>query len=163
MTRYVDIHGNPHERPSDAPVRWRIGGYGVIERAGHLLLVEPIWASGWTWNLPGGGVHLNPEETIIDGIEREVYEETGYRFTADPGSLAFLGDAFFRSPKGKYMRSITFTVRGDVNNEPEPGWLPPDDEIIRVAWVDPGTLRKHEVQWLHWNALVKLDYVTDNV
>lgn len=160
MTRYIDIDGNQHARPADAPVRWRIGGYGVIERDGKLLLVEPIWATGWTWNLPGGGIELEPEETIIDGVVREVFEETGYRFRPDPDTLAFLSDAFFRSPSGKYFRSITFTARGDVGDEPETGWLPPDDEIVRVQWIDPTTLRRDDVQWLHWDALAKLGYVT---
>lgn len=159
MTRYFDIHGNEHERPGNAPVRWRIGGYGVIERKGHLLLVEPIWASGWTWNLPGGGVHLDPEETVIEGIIREVEEETGYDFTPEPDTLAFLGDAFFRSPSGTFIRSITFTVRGSVGDDPAASWIAPEDEIVRVAWVDPATLRRKDVQWFHWQALAKLGYV----
>jgi ADP-ribose pyrophosphatase YjhB (NUDIX family) len=159
VTRYIDIDGNEHDRPSDAPVRWRIGGYGVIEREGRLLLVEPIWASEWTWNLPGGGVHLDSEETVVDGVVREVFEETGYRFDPNPESLAFLGDGFFCSPSGNFMRSITFTVRGKVGDDPPDDWSPPEDEITRVSWVDPNALREVDVQWLHWNALAKLGYV----
>lgn len=161
MTRYLDIDGNEHDRPIDAPVRWRIGGYGVIERDGLLLLVEPIWATTWIWNLPGGGVHLEPEESIIEGITREVYEETGYRFVAEPASLALLGDLFFLSPTGKFFRSITFTVRGTVDDDPDASWLAPEDEIVRVAWVDPTTLHKEDVQWFHWHALVRLGYVSE--
>jgi ADP-ribose pyrophosphatase YjhB (NUDIX family) len=159
MTRYLDIDGIPHERPDGEPVRWRVGGYGAIEREGLLLLVQPIWASDWIWNLPGGGVHLNPEETILEGISREVREETGYRFDPDPGTLALLGDLFFRAPSGKFMRSITFSVRGTVGDEPDAGWIAPEDEIVRVAWVDPSELRREDVQWFHWQALVKLGYV----
>ena len=125
MTSYVDIHGSNHKRPSGEPVRWRIGGYGVIERDGLLLLVEPILASEWKWNLPGGGVHLDPEESIIEDTAREVFEETGYRFTPEPKTLAFLGDAFFRTPKGRYLRSVTFTVRGQVADLPEAAWVLP--------------------------------------
>ncbi|MDQ3539679.1 MAG: NUDIX domain-containing protein [Chloroflexota bacterium] len=159
MTRYIDINGDLHERPADAPVQWRIGGYGVIERDGQLLMVEPIWASGWSWNLPGGGIELDPEETILDGIVREVFEETGYRFSPDPDTLAPLGDAFFRTPSGNYWRSVTFTVRGNVGDHPAYDWLQPDDEIVRVAWVNPATLRKNDVHWFHWDVLVKLGYI----
>jgi ADP-ribose pyrophosphatase YjhB (NUDIX family) len=150
VTVYRDIDGNPHERPADAPVRWRIGGYGVIERDGRLLLVQPVWTPGW--NLPGGGVKLDPDETILEGITREVFEETGYRFTPDPATLAFLGDECFRAPSGRFMRSVTFTVRGDAGDAPEPGWVAPDDEIVRVAWVDPATLGPDDVQWFHWES-----------
>lgn len=159
MTRYLDVDRNEHVRPPDAPVRWRIGGYGVIERDGLLLLVQPVWASTWTWNLPGGGVNLDPEETILEGVTREVFEETGYRFTPRPETLAPLGDSCFVAPSGRFMRSVTFTVRGEVDTAPDAAWLPPDDEIVRVAWVDPATLRRDEVHWLHWEALCRLGYV----
>ncbi len=163
MTRYLDIDGNAHERPDDAPVRWRVGGYGVIERDGHLLLVEPIWATSWIWNLPGGGVHLDPDESIVEGIAREVMEETGYRFEPDPATLAFLGDEFFRAPSGRFMHSVTFTVRGTVADAPDARWALPEDEIVRVAWVDPAMLRREDVQWFHWRALARLGYVTENL
>ncbi|HEV2127430.1 MAG TPA: hypothetical protein VGR22_02295, partial [Thermomicrobiales bacterium] len=67
MICYRDVHGELHERPPDASVEWRVSGYGIIERDGRLLMVEPVMAAGWTWGLPGGGVRLEPEETIIAG------------------------------------------------------------------------------------------------
>jgi 8-oxo-dGTP pyrophosphatase MutT (NUDIX family) len=159
MKRYIDLYGDEHERPADTPAQWRIGGYGVVEREGRLLMVEPVWTTGWTWDLPGGGVHLMPEESILEGIVREVYEETGYRFTPDPATLTHLGDMFFRTLKGRYLRSITFTVRGDVGPESDPAWVRPEDEIERVEWVDPTTLRREDVHFHHWDALTKLGYV----
>lgn len=62
-----------------------------------------------------------------------MFEETGYRFIPDPKTLAFLGDAFLRTPKGRYRRSVTFTVRGQVADLPEAGWVRPEDEIVQVA------------------------------
>jgi len=161
MKRYIDLHGEEHVRPTGTPARWRIGGYGVILRDGCLLMVEPVWTTGWTWALPGGGVRLMPEETILEGIVREVHEETGYHFTPDPATLAHHGDVFFRTPKGRYLRSITFTVRGEVGSEPDPAWRRPENEIARVAWVDPAVLRRNDVHWHHWDALVKMGYVKD--
>ena len=157
MTVYRDIDGHPHRRPANAPVGWRIGSYAVIEREGRLLLVQPVWTPGWT--LPGGGVRLDVDESILEGITREVSEETGYRFDPQPDTLAFLGDECFRAPSGRFMRSVTFTVRGSVDGEPEAGWFAPEDEIVRIAWVDPATLGPGDVQWFHWRALARLGYV----
>lgn len=159
MTRYTDIYGEEHERPADTAPIWRLGGYGVVERDGKLLMVQPAWSTGWTWDLPGGGIHLDPEESILDGIVREVYEETGYRLTPDPTTLAFLSDRYFKTLHGRYLRSVTFTVRGEVGAEPDPAWSRPEDEIVQVAWVDPATLRPEDVHFNHWEPLVRMGLV----
>lgn len=159
MTRYVDLRGESHERPEGTPARWRVGGYGVAVRDGRLLLVEPVWTQGWTWDLPGGGIRLMPDETILEGITREVYEETGYRFTPDPATLTHHGDLFFRTLKGRYLRSLTFTARGEVAPEPDPAWRRPTREIRQVAWVPIATLRPDDVHRHHCEMLVRLGLV----
>jgi len=61
----------------------RVGCYAWIEDDGRVLLTH--WHSedgvrqGWT--LPGGG--MEPGETVIATIVREVTEETGYRVVVD--------------------------------------------------------------------------------
>jgi 8-oxo-dGTP pyrophosphatase MutT (NUDIX family) len=162
MTRYVDLYGEWHERPEGTPAEWRIGGYGLIERDGHLLMVEPVFTTGWTWDLPGGGIRLVPEETILEGIAREVYEETGYPFSPDPATLTHTGDVFFRTLRGRYLRHITFVARGAIPDGPDPEWVSPEDEIVRVAWVDPSRLRRGEVHWHHWEILARLGLVVED-
>ena len=159
MRRYLDIHGNVHERPADAPVRWRVGGYAVILREGRLLMVETVLPSRWKWDLPGGGIRLDPEETIFEGIVREVHEETGYRFHADATTLRLVDDAFFRPPSGTYWRMLTFVARGDADKEPDPAWMQPRDEIARVSWVDPASLRQEDVLQPHWKMLASLGVI----
>lgn len=159
MTRYTDIFGDEHERPADIAPTWRIAGYGVIERDGCLLMVQPAWTAGWTWDLPGGGITLVPEETILDGIVREVHEETGYRLAPDPAALTHIGDIFHWSRVEGYLRIVTFVVRGAVGERPDPGWTRPEGEIARVAWVDPATLRREDVHRFHWDALVRMGLV----
>lgn len=78
MPRYVDVLGDPAERPAGTPVQWRASSYPVAVRDGRLLLVEPAWAR--RWELPGGGVELEREETLIEAAIRECREETRYRF-----------------------------------------------------------------------------------
>lgn len=158
MTCYIDQGYQLHERPDGVPVNWRVGVYGLIERDGKLLMVDQIVAGGPTLSLPGGGVDLDPEETILEGSVREVYEETGYRFTPDPGSLKFLDEAFFRSPSGRYWHIVAFLVQGTVDDVPDPNWQADPDEIVSVKWVDPAALARDDLRTLHWNALVTLGH-----
>ncbi len=139
---------------------WRIGVYGVVERDNTVLMVDNIVSAGPTLSLPGGGVDLDPEETILETSIREVYEETGYRFSPDPDSLAFLGERFLRSPSGKFLHILAFVVRGAVEDDPDPTWRHDPTEINAVKWVDPMTLIQAEVRRFHWNALIKTGHIT---
>jgi 8-oxo-dGTP diphosphatase len=54
---------------------WLVAG-AVIEGPGGLLLVENLRRNGSTdWSPPGGVI--DPGEAVIDGLTREVQEETG--------------------------------------------------------------------------------------
>lgn len=53
---------------------YTIGVFGIIfDERGRVLLCHRTDYD--LWNLPGGG--LEPQESITDGVEREVKEETG--------------------------------------------------------------------------------------
>lgn len=101
-----------------------------------------------------------PEETILEGIARKVYEETEYQFAPDPATLTHTGDVFFRTRRGRYLRHITFIARGELPDDPDPAWSRPEDEIVRVAWVDPASLRQGDVHWHHWEILTRLGTVS---
>lgn len=160
MTRYIDQGYEFHDRPAGSPVAWRVGVYGVVERDNTVLMVDNIVSAGPTLSLPGGGINLDPEETILEASIREVHEETGYRFSPRPDSLAFLDEEFLRSPSGKYLHIIAFVVRGTVEDDPDPAWRHDPTEIIAVTWIDPTTLTQTDVRRFHWKALVKLGYIS---
>ncbi len=134
--------------------------YGVVERDNTVLMVDNIVSAGPTLSLPGGGVDLDAEETILEASIREVYEETGYRFSPDPDSLAFLDEKFLRSPSGKFLHILAFVVQGTVEEDPDPHWQSDPTEIIAVKWIDPTTLIQTEVRRFHWNALIKTGHIT---
>lgn len=158
MPEYVDVFGRLAERPAETPVRWRVSCYPVAIREGRILLVEPAWAA--RWELPGGGVELEREETLIEAAIRECREETGYRFIPDPASLRFAGEHFFSVPwSGNFYHSLTFVVRGTVEGDQEPGWLADSGEIVDVQWLDPATLTADRVQGFHGSALRSLGIV----
>jgi len=64
---------------------WVVGG-AVIERAGRLLLVHNLRRSGRRdWTTPGGVI--DPGESVIEGLTREVTEETGIVVTSWEGPI----------------------------------------------------------------------------
>lgn len=153
MRKYLDQGYEPHPRPPGTPVNWRVAVYALVERDGRVLMVDQIVTAGPGLTLPGGGVEVEREETILEGSVREVYEETGYRFDPDPASLTLLADHFIRSPSGKYHHALSFVVRGSVSDTPDPSWQK-DPEIIDVHWVDPRDLTANDVRRFHWELLV---------
>lgn len=67
-------HGRP-PRPG-RQYRWRAGVYAVLPRAGQLLLTRQA-APHPEIQLPGGGV--DPGESPLRALHREVFEETGWK------------------------------------------------------------------------------------
>jgi 8-oxo-dGTP diphosphatase len=54
---------------------------GIVLKNNKILLVkrESFLSEGGKWGVPGG--YLDRDENLIQGVEREVFEETGYRVT----------------------------------------------------------------------------------
>ena len=76
---------------------------GIIERDGRFLLVEEHTSQGIKLNQPAG--HLEPGESLIDAVKREVLEETAFNFeptfttgiqlwAKSPGDVTFLRISF---------------------------------------------------------------------
>jgi 8-oxo-dGTP diphosphatase len=61
---------------------------GIVERDGHVLLVQNQRRDGrLDWPPPGGVVEVADGEGVVDGLTREVEEETGLRVTAWEGPV----------------------------------------------------------------------------
>jgi 8-oxo-dGTP diphosphatase len=85
----------------------RVSVGALIVRDGRALLLRrsPGDFLGGLWELPGG--QLEPEETILDTVQREVVEESGLRFCAASG---FVGSFDYLSASGRCVRQFNFVV-----------------------------------------------------
>lgn len=128
--------------------RWQVAG-GVIERDGALLLVENLRRNGSTdWTPPGGVVELADGESIIEGLAREVAEETSllvvewegplYRVEAEAPGLGWLMQV-------EVHRAVT--VAGEPQCGDDPDGIVVAAEFCPPALVADRTARGH--LWVH--------------
>lgn len=96
---------------------------GILERNGKYLLVQEAQAKcHGKWNIPAGG--LDAGETLIEGMKREVREESGFK--VEPTGICQIGN--HRCPH-MIFASVIFTVRiisGEIKFDP--------DEILDAKW-----------------------------
>jgi 8-oxo-dGTP diphosphatase len=81
---------------------------GAVIRRGHeILLVERVpedSLGGW-YELPSG--HVDPGESLLDGLVREVKEETGLKISQIEGPA---GSFDYKTRSGKLARPFNFAV-----------------------------------------------------
>lgn len=109
-------------------------GAVIVDDAGRILLVlrknEP--QAGY-WSLPGGKVE--PGETIVDAVVREVAEETGLQI--DVVERAWVVDIPY--PGGAGVDDIVFEVH-DFRATVRSGALHAGDDAADAAWFTPDEL-----------------------
>ncbi|MGA9394211.1 MAG: NUDIX hydrolase [Azonexus sp.] len=104
----------------------------VVQRDGKFLLVEEETDAGLAFNQPAG--HLEPGESLVAAVEREVLEETAYHFK--PTHL--VGIYNWRHP-AKDLTYLRFAFAGELR-----GWEAErklDDGIVGARWLTLDELR----------------------
>jgi 8-oxo-dGTP diphosphatase len=117
--------------PAGQVVRIRAGA--VIVRNGAVLAVEYDDENGLHYNLPGGG--LERGETLREGVQREVMEETSAE--VDVGRLLLITEwkpRPFGSDEMRYELGMYFQCRLARGSEPR---MPktPDPNQIALRWI----------------------------
>lgn len=130
---FRDARGKTIHKPRTAPITWRVSAYAFVKKGSKALIIKDA-ASG-QWEFPGGGIE--PYETIAEGLQRECYEETGYKVRMH-GDPIYINDEFFYNHKNKkFYHSVCFVCyakltdakqHAEVINTVEP------DEILDVRW-----------------------------
>jgi 8-oxo-dGTP diphosphatase len=92
-------------------VRYGISAAALVVRDGQLLLVNHREADGFDyWLPPGGG--LEGDESILDCVRRETFEETGLRIA--PGPILYVQE--FVEPGYHFVKffCLCAPVRGEL-------------------------------------------------
>jgi 8-oxo-dGTP diphosphatase len=122
---------------------WTVGG-GLIESEEGLLLVQNRRRNGaLDWSPPGGVIEVADGESLIDGLTREVEEETGLRVTEWEGPV-YLVDAE-NADAGWHMKVEVFravTYEGDLHVDDPDGivedarFVPAHEcsEVLHQTW-----------------------------
>lgn len=118
--------------------RWKpsVTVAAVIEQHGRFLLVEEETPEGIRLNQPAG--HLDPGESLLEAVVREVLEETACVFKP----TALLGvymSRFIRSARNQDVTYLRFSYCGQVD-APEPGRAL-DAGILRTVWMTAEEIR----------------------
>lgn len=108
--------------------RWKpnVTVAAVIERDGRYLLVEEASPRGPVLNNPAG--HLDPGESLIEAVVREVLEETARAF-----SPSHLVGVYLNRSIHSDITYLRFAFAGSVG-EPEPDRAL-DEGILRALWL----------------------------
>lgn len=106
---------------------WALTVAAIIERQGRFLFVEePDKVTGRpVLNQPAG--HVDPGESVLEAVRREVREETGLAFT--PRDIVGLYPLKAANGKDYFRICFTGTVPAEVEAIPE------DAEILRCHWL----------------------------
>lgn len=120
---------------------WTVAG-GLIEQDGRLLLVQNRRRDGsLDWTTPGGVI--DPGEELIEGLTREVEEETGLTVSLWDGPL---WEVHAHAPdmdwtlRVEVHRAVAFTGELTVDD--------PDGIVVDVAWTDlPGCAECLDTSW----------------
>ena len=122
------------------PARPIVGVAGAIVDGGKVLLIrrgrEPMLGS---WTLPGGA--LETGETMLEGVAREVWEETG--LTVRPLELLALLDRIVRDEDGAveyHYVLMEWLCELEDASEAERGVARAGSDAMEVAWVDAEAL-----------------------
>lgn len=119
--------------------RWKpsVTVAAVVCRADHYLLVEEMTSLGLRLNNPAG--HLDPGESLIEGVCRETLEETACPFFPEAVVGVYLA-RLQRESTGEDITYLRAAVCGDVGDRIPDRAL--DHPVVRTLWMSLEEVRQ---------------------
>lgn len=123
--------------------RWKpsVTVAAIVEREGRYLLVQEQTSEGLRLNNPAG--HLDPAESTLQAVVREVLEETACAFRPEALVGVYLS-RFHRPATGEDVTYMRLAFCGRVG-EPEPGRVL-DQGIECTLWLTPDEIRARRAE-----------------
>ena len=137
--KFKDWWGKEHSLPKNKSFYWRPSAFALIIKNNQILLIKSKMSG--LWELPGGGVELN--ETIMEGLDREVYEETGYKISVTNKHPIYIEDNYFYAPDlDEYFRAIPLVFLAKPKGDNQKAKPVHKDEVAEVKWFNLNKLPK---------------------
>jgi len=97
-------------------IHFRVSVVGLfVDGDTVLLLHQATPPEPDCWDLPGGG--LEPGERLLDGLQREIHEETGLeQFQVE--RLLTVVEGFFPQPQGQLMHTLNIVYQCTLASKP---------------------------------------------
>jgi 8-oxo-dGTP diphosphatase len=142
----------------ESEIRLRVSVVGLFIDAGEVLLIHQTTPpEPDCWDLPGGG--LEPGETLLAGLMREVREETGLDDFQVEGLLTIAED-FFPTERGGVLHTLNIIYKCSLNQRPTT--LKSDDPEVGekgIQWVPLAELNPRSCSTRSWKALQTLGMI----
>ncbi|HEY9631374.1 MAG TPA: NUDIX domain-containing protein [Coleofasciculaceae cyanobacterium] len=142
-----------------ADYKLRVSVLGFILNANYVLLIDQTSPpEPGLWDLPGGG--LEPWESLMEGLAREVREETGLVEFQVEGLLT-IAETFFAKAPGKTSHLINVIYRCSVPDRT--ARLSSDEAEVGergIQWLDISKLTAETCTTRAWKALTAANLVS---
>lgn len=140
-------------------IKFRVSVVGLfIDNNEVLLLHQTTPPEPDCWDLPGGG--LEPGETLLNGLTREVREETGLeQFKVE--ELLTIVEGFFPWSNNQLMHTLNIVYKCSVN--PKPLTFTSSDPEVGlkgIQWLTIADLTSATCSTRAWQALQAAGLVT---
>ncbi|MCE5265516.1 MAG: NUDIX hydrolase [Deltaproteobacteria bacterium] len=131
----------------------RVGVGAVVLREGRVLLVRRGGAPArGLWAIPGGGLRLG--ETLQQGAEREIREETGIVIRA--GVPIYACDTFDRDENGRFrFHYVIIDMAADYVS----GEVKAADDALEARWISPEEFRSIPATRSTLNLLQQIGFI----